>query len=174
MKYPVIFILICLISAFVIGATLVWPKYQDYIDAAQKLENKKNFIANKAEYYNQLEELYAQLLGKEEVLKKVDAVIPNKVEFSSIINYLQTIGEENGLTVKNIDVRNVLNFGKIERVKENHFFVKAVGTYSSFRNFLSKLEKSSRLFGVEQITFTAPKESNGLFDFDMELKVYSY
>ena len=56
------------------------------------------------------------------------------------------------------------------------------GSYPGFKNFLSALQKSARLFEVESISFSSAqekeekkeKEAEEMLDFDLEIKAYSY
>ena len=59
-------------------------------------------------------------------------------------------------------------------IKETRINFLLVGSYPDFKNFLFILEKSARLIDVENISFALPKEKEGLFNFNITIKVYSY
>jgi Tfp pilus assembly protein PilO len=174
MKYQFSVTLICFLGAFLIGVILVWPKYQSYLEVAQTIENKKSFFENQSQYFQKLQAVLEDLQKEKEAVAKVNAALPSSMEFSSLVNYLQKVSSENGLAIQKIAIGNITSLKDMERIKEHHISIGLSGSYSSFESFLARLEKSSRLFEIEEILFTVPKTESDFFNFTLKLKVHSY
>lgn len=174
MKYPKLITLVCFLLAFLLAIVLVWPQYQDYLRVVQKLENKKNFLENQTKYFQEIYQAANRLEEQAQNVRKINAILPDDVGYSSLVSYLDKVSGENGLIAQKISVRRQGSLKDKENIKENHFFISLVGTYSAFRNFLAELEKSSRLFEIEEISFSTPKLEGDFFNFDISFKIYSY
>ncbi len=177
MKHPKIVILICLFSALFVGLVFVWPKYQGYIKAQHNLAHKEEFLKNHSQYFQKIRETFLTLGKDKELAAKVVAAIPSDPDYDKLIAYFEKTTAENGLIISRISISEPKEFKEIEeikKIKEIKIFVNLVGTYASFNNFLSKVEKSARLFEVEEISFTAPQKGLNLFSFEVKLRVYSY
>jgi len=61
----------------------------------------------------------------------------------------------------------------IKEIKEMNFELGLSGSYSSFKNFLSILERSSKLIEIEKISFSVGEKEKP-WDFNLGIKVYSY
>lgn len=177
MKHPKIIILICLFSALFVGLVFVWPKYQEYIKTRHNLANKEEFLKNNSQYFKKIREMFSRLEQDKELAAKVVAAIPSLPDYDKLIGYFEKTTAENGLIISKINISEPKEFKEIEeikKIKEIKIFLNLVGTYASFNNFLSKIEKSARLFEVEEISFTAPQKGLNLFSFEVKLRVYSY
>ena len=58
-------------------------------------------------------------------------------------------------------------------IRETGTNLVVAGSYSSFKNFLSTLEKTARMIELESISFSTLEEV-GPIDFNLRIKVYSY
>jgi len=173
MKYPRFIILVALLGAIIIGLVFTFPKYKDYLQVAQKLANQKTFLENQAQYYKEIEETFKKLEAKRETVDKITSMLPKKLDSASLINYFNAASQKHGLLLQDILITSGDSFPKIERIQRHQITLKLSGTYSSLKNFLVSLEKSARLFEVDQITFSAPEEKE-IYDFEIQLTVYSY
>jgi len=70
----------------------------------------------------------------------------------------------------------VANLAKenVKVVKETTVDLFLTGFYPSFKNFLIDIEKSARLIEIERISIDFIEEEDGIFNFNLILKVYSY
>ena len=163
-------IIICFLSTIVLGAFLLYPKYQNFVVFEKQIKAKENELQSKQEYLSNLSENSEQLKKYQEKLLVIDAALPSTFSLPSLFNLLQKIASQNGLIVKDMNSSYVTNPEEIQEVRVD---LKIVGLYSSFKNFISVLEKSARMIEIESFSFSTPQEGE-IFDFILTMKTYSY
>lgn len=139
---------------------------QKELDSLEKLLTKTE----------ELEQTYQEL---KEQADKVLLALPEQEDLSFLLVQFENLSSVNGLLLESI------NFGSLNKVKEEvdsgfpslNLEIKLIGSYESFRNFISALDKSVRLMEIEKINLSAHKsnqEGAGLdiFEFVMGIKVY--
>ncbi len=176
MRYPKIIPLVCILSALFLGIGFVWPRYQSYVRATKNLENKKTFLNNQNEYFRKINEMFKRMEGNVEAVAKINAALPAGVDYSKLVNYFEKTATENGLILNKINIGEPTESQNqsAKKIKETSIDLSLVGPYAAFNNFLIKIEKSSRLFEAEKISFIAPQKETNIFGFELKLKVYSY
>jgi len=181
-KNPLLISGIFLIISLVFGLTLVWPKYQDFIDLRKKIEGKKIELKTQANYFEDLQKISKELKKYQSQISKIDSALPEKISLPEVLNFLQKISSQSGLLLKNISPTKIalevekpkeeeIKIIKGPGIKETKINLSLTGDYPSFKNFLSLLEKSARLFEIESISLSSDKEG---LNFDLKIKVYSY
>ena len=185
-KNPLLISGIFLIISLVFGLTLVWPKYQDFIDLRKKIEGKKIELKTQANYFEDLQKISKELKKYQSQISKIDSALPEKISLPEVLNFLQKISSQSGLLLKNISPKTIAlevtkpgeeeiteetKIIKGPEIKETKINLSLTGDYPSFKNFLSLLEKSARLFEIESISLSSDKEG---LNFDLKIKVYSY
>lgn len=163
-------IIICFLSTIVLGAFLLYPKYQNFVVFEKQIKAKENELQSKQEYLSNLSENSEQLKKYQEKLLVIDAALPSTLSLPSLFNLLQKIASQNGLIVKDMNSSYVTNPEGIQEVRVD---LKVVGLYSSFKSFISVLEKSARMIEIESFSFSTPQEGE-IFDFILTMKTYSY
>ncbi len=176
MRYPRIIPLICILSAMFLGIGFVWPRYQSYVRAAKNLENKKTFLDNQNEYFRKINEMFKRMEGNAEAVAKINAALPTGVDHSMLVYYLEKTAIKNGLILNKINIgeSSESQNQSAKKIRETSIDLSLIGPYAAFNNFLIKIEKSSRLFEAEKISFNAPQKETNIFSFELKLKVYSY
>ena len=163
-------IIICFLSTIVLGAFLLYPKYQNFVVFEKQIKAKENELQSKQEYLSNLSENSEQLKKYQEKLLVIDAALPSTLSLPSLFDLLQKIASQNGLIVKDMNSSYVTNPEGIQEVRVD---LKIVGLYSSFKSFISVLEKSARMIEIESFSFSTPQEGE-IFDFILTMKTYSY
>ncbi len=163
-------IIICFLLTIVLGAFLLYPKYQDFIILKKQVKAKENQLQSKQEYLSNLSQNSEQLKEYQEKLLVIDAALPSTLSLPSLFDLLQKTTSQNGLIIKDMDSSSVANPEGIQEVRVN---LKAVGSYSAFKSFISALEKSARMIEIESFSFSIPQEGE-IFDFILTMKTYSY
>ncbi len=163
-------IIICFLSTIVLGAFLLYPKYQNFVVFEKQIKAKENELQSKQEYLSNLSENSEQLKKYQEKLLVIDAALPSTLSLPSLFDLLQKIASQNGLIVKDMNSSYVTNPEGIQEVRVD---LKVVGLYSSFKSFISVLEKSARMIEIESFSFSTPQEGE-IFDFILTMKTYSY
>jgi len=165
-----IIIIICFLLTIILGAFLLYPKYQDFVVLKKQIEAKENQLQSKQEYLSNLSENSEQLKKYQEKLLVIDAALPSTLSLPSLFDLLQKIASQNGLIVKDMNSSYVTNPEGIQEVRVD---LKVVGLYSSFKSFISVLEKSARMIEIESFSFSTPEEGE-IFNFILTIKAYSY
>ncbi len=163
-------IIICFLSTIVLGVFLLYPKYQNFVVFEKQIKAKENELQSKQEYLSNLSENSEQLKKYQEKLLVIDAALPSTLSLPSLFDLLQKIASQNGLIVKDMNSSYVTNPEGIQEVRVD---LKIVGLYSSFKSFISVLEKSARMIEIESFSFSTPQEGE-IFDFILTMKTYSY
>ncbi len=163
-------IIICFLSTIVLGAFLLYPKYQNFVVFEKQVKAKENELQSKQEYLSNLSENSEQLKKYQEKLLVIDAALPSTLSLPSLFDLLQKIASQNGLIVKDMNSSYVTNPEGIQEVRVD---LKVVGLYSSFKSFISVLEKSARMIEIESFSFSTPQQGE-IFDFILTMKTYSY
>jgi len=163
-------IIICFLLTIVLGAFLLYPKYQDFVVVKKQVEAKENQLQSKQEYLSNLSQNSEQLKEYQEKLLVIDTALPSLLSLPSLFDLLQKTASQNGLIIKNMDSSSVTNPEGIQEVSVD---LKAVGLYSGFKSFISVLEKSARMIEIESFSFSTPEEGE-IFDFILTIKAYSY
>ena len=162
-----------------------FPEYQNYKGLKKDIANKKIKIEKKQLYIARLKSLSSKVDIRKSSINKIETALPPVVNYAFLINFLGKKADENGLLLKSFDKEQApsskdkkknadenKNKKKEIKAKKNYFSVTLSGTMDSFENFVSSLEKSSRLFEVENIT--VKKGEKGFLDFSVVFSVYSY
>ena len=157
-----------------LGFFVVAPKYQGFKDLQIKISEQEAELKGKTKYFLEIVKAFEKLKENKESIEKIDSALPPEFSLSSLVNLLQQKTAENGLIFQRINLHKILPITEGRKIQENHFFLEVSGAYSSFRNFLSSLEKSSRLIEIESISFTSRKEIEGFYSFKLTIRVHSY
>ncbi|MBU0476410.1 type 4a pilus biogenesis protein PilO [Patescibacteria group bacterium] len=195
-------ITIIILSVLVSGVFIIWPEYQELTDSRRKIEEKKAEVEIKKEYFSHLSEVSQNLEEYSEELSKINSALPNNPSIPALFDFLQKAASQNGLVLKNIGSFSLISQkpaqqsapkpGEIAvsnfpasraevKMTEIYLDISLSGSYSSFKNFLSTLEKSSRLIEVENISFSSLQEqkqgqinNNATSSFNLKIKTQSY
>jgi len=143
----IIFIIILLMYFFVV------PKYHEFRDFQVKLGKAEAEYNGKFAYFSEVSKIFRQLEDRQESLEKVENAVPPKSQLADLVYFFQQKGTVSGLIVKNILLTKISGLTSESTVQEIIFSLEVMGNYQSFKNFLSSLENSSRLFEVGNISF---------------------
>ena len=174
MRYSRFIILVCIVGSIIILVVFLSPKYFSYKKIVPKITANKIFLENRTLYFQKLTDIAHRLSQESDAVNKIDSIMSEKVNFSSVVNFLDQIGGETGVIVKNINIGNSGTMAGQERIKMNNFSLTVSGSYPAFKNFLDKLENSARLFEVGGFSFSSPSKDTDFFNYNLQLKVYSY
>lgn len=175
-RSPTIIIIIFLLS-LLFGVFLVWPKYQELKAKRAVVIQKETELRNQNQYKTEINFLSEELKKYSSEVAKIDLALPSRFSLLSFLNYLQKTASENGLVLKNYSQSAPSSKGKEkeggEEIKEVYLEMNLSGYYSSFKNLLSVLEKSSRLIEIEKVAVSSSGKEEPT-DFNVGIKIYSY
>jgi len=159
---------------------IILPEFYNFKNLKKELEIKNQEIESIENYHKKITTAFNKLKDYEESLSKIDSALPDDYSASSLFNYLQKTSAENGMflksvglamaPIKKVEVSPEVKASK-QGVKEEYVNINLIGSYDSFKTFLSAIEKSSRMIDTENILI---KIDEGILNFILLLKVSSY
>jgi len=164
---------ICLVIVIVVAVLVLWPKFQELKTIQENVKITKAELQIKQDYVLKLDDLRVKLEENQDEIAKIKTTLPNSPSIPSLLNYLQKTSSESGLILTEISPFSVSEAKDFANLKEATLSIKVSGSYSSFKSFLSSLEKSARLIEIENISFS----SSGTEEpptFNLNLKTFSY
>ncbi len=173
----IIFVIILLMYFFVV------PKYYEFRSFQVELAKAEAEYNGKFLYYSEISKIFRELEDRKESMEKIENAIPPKPQLADLVYFFQQKGTESGLIVNDILLTKISPATPDSSVKEIVFSLDALGSYQSFKNFLSSLESSSRLFNVGSISFglqTSQETSaiqiplQQMYSFKLEITTHSY
>ncbi len=176
MKYfksiPII-IAVCFLLFLILGGGLILPKYQGFKNIQTTIAEKEVELQYKQQYFSDLVGVKAELDEYEEELSKIDSALPSGPSLPSLFNFLQKTGSQSGIVLKGISPFATISQEE-SKTRKTEFSLEISGDYTSFKSFISILEKSARLIEIENISFSLPKEGSDIFTFNIKMAVSSY
>ena len=169
-----ILIIAFLTLLLVSGAALIWlPQYQDFQELRLEVREKKVWLEQKETYFSNLENAARRLQEYSQEVTKIESVLPSTYLASDLLNFFTKISSESGLLLQSFDPGSISPLGQSSNIFKVPITISLSGSYPSFKNFLSALQASSRLFEVETISFGAPT-TEAIFKFDLKIRTHSY
>ena len=181
MNKPVSTIIVIIIITILIFLFVI-PKYQESRDLQTKLYEKQATYNGESAYYAKLSELVKDIESRKDVLEKIDSALPPDTSFAPLLYFLQKKGDESGLVVKSVTFSQALQgpYGQVlqessdKKIKNVMFTLNLSGNYQGLKKFLASLEKSARLFQVDDISFLSQEPLRGTTQLQSKLQVYDF
>lgn len=194
MKRPIISTTIILLVVFLLGYFILLNQFNEIRLLKFNLKQKTDDFKSLEEYFNKLSLINEELAEYETEMQKIHSALPLKAGIPSVFNFIQKVSLENNLELQRLSL-NISQSSKTtkpvvkdSKVKETSFSLVISGSYNDFKNFLSVLEKSSRIIELENIDFSytgtvnpynsysepVGNSSGNPISFNLEMKVYSY
>jgi Tfp pilus assembly protein PilO len=162
-------IVVSLLIAFVLGVVLIYPKYQDMVIIRSQVKARENELRSRQEYLVNLAQVSEKLKEYEEQLGIIDSALPLGPSLPLFFDYLQKTASQNGLILTGMTHSPT---GSGEGIKTTSVSLTVTGSYSSFKEFIGVLEKSSRMIEIGAFSFSAPEDE--IYDFNLSIRVHSY
>jgi len=178
---PIIIVLTIFIILILIFF-LVAPEYRNFKSLQSELGIKKAEYNAEYEYYSQIVQNYYNIQNNSEKIEKIDIALPSNPVLADIVYYVQDQASKNGLILKSIFLTKVPSMSDEDSIKNVGFSLSLLGNYKSLESFLNSLEKSSRLFEMDGISFGSGSastqstqfQSEDVFQFSMQITTYAY
>ena len=169
--------LIYVITAFCLSLLLIFilvlPAYNDLNDLNNRIFEKKTSLQSQQEYFEELKGIEERIEGQEESFEKIKSAIPEGSDLANLMNYFQRSASKAGVSMEGISPAMVASTQE-KKVHASKVNLVIAGEYPSFKDFLSIIEKSSRLIEVEDIGFQSPVKEGDMFSFNISTRVYYY
>jgi len=168
MKKEVFYSIFFLIFSVLLFFLLISPKQVSLSTLNSELLQKKQEFESSDRSFQEILKTSERLKNYQEEISKVDSALPEDPSIPSLFNFIQKSSSQSGLLLENIGSINVKEEGKLKKWTTN---IKLKGDYSSFKNFVSILEKSARLIKVEKISLLIEKETP---TYNLTISFFSY
>jgi Tfp pilus assembly protein PilO len=183
-------IIICFLLSSVIAFFLLLPEINKYSDFGLKIKAEDLKLKDQENYFSQILDLNDKLKVYQPELDKIDSAIPSEPSVPSLLDFIQGISAQSGLVFNKLSSFSITTPKKPTKGEENvtipvglkqiSITFEASGDYSALKNFLSKIEESSRLVEVDSIVSVkagaaaAAVKQEGSLSLNITIKAYSY
>jgi Tfp pilus assembly protein PilO len=163
--YSIIFLLI----SFAFYFFIIHPKQKTLSDLNFELSQKRLELESFDQYFKDISNIYEKLNQYQDQISKIDSTLPEDPSFVEVFYFIQKTASQNGMILDGFTFPNLTQQENLKKWSSN---LRIRGDYASFKNFLSVLEKSVRMFNVEKIHFYSTKDK--ILSFDLTISFYSY
>lgn len=157
-----------ILSSILFLFLIVWPRYYKFLELRAGVSELEKMVASYQEYFKEIENDFAQVKEKEERVRKVQSALPLDPQLPETLDFLQKVASESGLLLTKFSFN--LKKSENSNVRELKISLSLSGPYENFKSFLKKVENSSRLFEIENISISS--SGKALLNFDLSLKVF--
>ncbi len=109
-------------------------------------------------------------------LEKLEKLLPDNIDNIKLVIDIKNIAEKHNLTLKNIKLDTAVKSDSGQLGQDNSKYgtvglsFSVTSSYDNFQNFLTDLEKSSRLVDIVDLSVTG--NDTGIYDFSIGLRTY--
>lgn len=185
-------IIICLILSLTLGFFLLWPQYQKFSDERWHVKEKEAERNNQEEYFAHVESLSKDLKGYGEQTSKILSALPSNPDVPALLNFIANASSQNGMNLEKITSFSTSSVDQAKKTSETSSEKEAVtvskakeisinfnirGDYINFKNFISTLERNTRIIEVDSISLkkeATQTEGESLPSFSIKIKSYYY
>jgi len=162
-----------LLLVFGLGLGTLFPKSQQLQTLKNMIQERQQELKAEQEYFLKIGRIKNKLEEYPEALSKINSALPVSHSVPSLLNFFQKASSQSGLVFKEVSPFTISPAGEATGIKKIQLSFTVVGSYTSFKNFISIVEKSARLIEIENISFSSPKEGD-LFTFSLRITTNSY
>jgi len=166
----IVVISLSLLISFAWGIFFLSPKNKTLNFLKEEIGQKQFELQSQEEYLANLTRTAENLKNYQIQLAKIDSALPDTPELPALFDFLQKSASQSGLVLKGLEATSGTQAE--EGLRETRLNLLLIGSYTSFKNFLSVLEYSSRLIETESLTFSSSEA--GLINVKIRIKVNSY
>lgn len=152
---PISSAIILIITAIVILLFAV-PKYRESIVLQSYIVKKQSEYDYQLSQYLNTSKIVNAIESRLDVLEKINSALPSDYSVAPIVNFIQTQALKEKMIVQSIEFLpdSAVELKFPNQIKEMNFNLSLSGTYQGFKNFLSTMEQSDRLFQTNSIIGT--------------------
>ncbi len=184
--FAIIFIGLSIAGLFI----YIKPLYDNVKTLQQDIKDQNLTLSQSKELQEKSDSLITSF-GKinKQNMDRLDKFLPDTVNNIQLILQLQSIAEENGVSIKNVDfavptveekevsaeAAGAQTEGAVEQLPYGIFDLefKTQARYGEFVYFLEAVEKNLRLIDVRSISFTIPPRTRTSVNFDPDIFEYT-
>lgn len=163
--------IILIVSSLIFAIFVVLPRLQEFSATQKEFKAKKAELESRESYFAHLKTLKVRL-GKEDLVAKIDAAIPNDTQLPELHEFLGQLSAASGLVMRSIAASQDTGTANV-RLKRIDTALQLGGSYESLKLFLSDVMSAPRMTDITSINFSSPKAGTG-FVFNIRANSYSY
>ncbi len=200
---------IIVVAFLVISIVLIWQiinKYPEIDISRNEIKNQEAIAENSKDLLKKTKEFADFIKNNKEVISKFDLILPDNERRADLLSGMNDLARANGLDVSKISFEEnkkldnaqgniVIQEGEMTDSLKKYDFKSAIvkislrGSYSSFKNFLTAVEKNLRITDIVSVDFSEDslsKETEAeteiekiegikkIYSYDIGLKAYLY
>ncbi len=158
--------------ATAVAVFFTWTK--PYFEETKTLESQKVSLEEILNNSRQIQELRDNLLTQyndipQDNLDRLNKMLPDHPDSIKFIIELSNVLNNNGMSLKNINVNDTkteekFDFGQEQPFETMEFTLKTTGSYNSFYSFLKDLEKDLRVVNIDSLNFVSSQTDSYEFN----------
>lgn len=180
------------VAFLIISAVLIWQIAENYPQIGilqDKIKAQEMVVKDSEDTLKRLKEFIVFTEKNKEIINRFDSILPADEYKPNLLSDLDSLANTNGLSTLKIGFEENIKPANGEKNtagslhKNNDFDSRSIkmslrGSYFSFKNFLSAVEKNLRVMDVVSVDFSADsssKETEGekkSYSYNIELKTY--
>jgi len=168
----VLIIIITLVLVFL----FVMPKYAETKKLEGEVSLKSSELNGLSLYYQKISDLKKEIEKRKESLDKIESSLPVDPPLSGLVYFLQSKTTASSLAIRSMALSQQATNPKVKsvvKIKKITFLLDVVGSYQAMRNFVRSLERSSRIFEIENISFSSASSLQAKVSQNV-LQIYSF
>jgi hypothetical protein len=173
--------LLLLVATFAVYYLLIGPLYKGTGGVWQPTESVQSLMALNTEYDQTLalaDSLYSQATSLQAQYSKISVddkakmaiMVPESIDKVRLLSEVSNLVESTGLTASDIGVTDGNSALPGRGVMNVSFTVKT--NYPKFKELMDDVEKSMRLYSIQNVTFSAPAKEGDLTSYQVQLQTY--
>ncbi|UZE93305.1 MAG: type 4a pilus biogenesis protein PilO [Candidatus Nealsonbacteria bacterium] len=170
-NYPLYIVITFSLSLLLIFALLL-PEYRALNYLKQNIFKKDFELRSYEKHFQELQGILDEIKEKQESFLKIESALPKDSSLTELLNLFQKTASRSGLILERVSPGSTPSTEE-EKIKTRKINLFLKGDYSDFKNFLSIIERSTRLIEVDNISFSY-SEGKKLFSFNIITGVHSY
>lgn len=176
--------LLFLVSSLVVYFQFIQPAYEDAQNIKAQQLSQQNFLDSEKAVVKQVQDLISSYEGQVQIQQAVSAALPLSPDAAGALAQLYGLAQDNSLVVQSVSVGfsggsggGVSQFSLQKPVGTINFQLNVVGTYESFKTFLSMLETNIRIFDLKSLNIqptsaTGGKSAPDLYNYGLTVSAY--
>lgn len=161
---------IFLLAALLIFSFLVWPEYKKIQPLTLQIKYIESDIKNQETYFSELKNVSSKIeKDYKNKISLIEYAFPKDPNLPLLYDFMIKTCSRNGLILTSLS-NSVSEPSESKKQGSIALSFGVSGSYASFKNLVSSLEKSARIFNIDSISFSSPAETNKPFDFSLNIK----
>jgi len=160
-----------LFLCLIIAIGFVVPQAQTLKASKQDLVQKQADLQDRKDYFEKIKSLSQELDKRSGAMEKINSSLPlDDYSLPSVMDFLQKAASQSQVVIQKMEPGQSQLVLESPQVKKKTINLTVSGSYPSFKNFVSLVEKNARLIEAESLSFSFPtKEQPFVFDLDVSV-----